>query len=155
MASDRQRAANRANAKKSSGPKSRAGKIRSSRNAYRHGLSAPARRDETWTGSVDEGARTIVESTGGAINPGQAVLIAQAELEVQRARTALIAATACLDNSDDVLHSTRTGGLLPLAQNLIMAPDEKGEAVALKRLHRYASRRGEARSCRRNGFFSC
>jgi hypothetical protein len=38
---ERQIAANRANAKKSTGPKTAAGKLRSSRNAYRHGLSVP------------------------------------------------------------------------------------------------------------------
>ena len=40
MASEQQRAANRANAKRSTGPKTPAGKLRSSRNALKHGLSA-------------------------------------------------------------------------------------------------------------------
>jgi hypothetical protein len=40
MASERQIAANRRNAQKSTGPKSPAGKKRASRNAYRHGLAA-------------------------------------------------------------------------------------------------------------------
>jgi len=39
MASERQIAANRRNARKSSGPHSGAGKKRASRNAYRHGLT--------------------------------------------------------------------------------------------------------------------
>jgi hypothetical protein len=39
MASERQIAANRRNARKSTGPRSGAGKIRASRNAYRHGLT--------------------------------------------------------------------------------------------------------------------
>jgi hypothetical protein len=39
LASDKQIAANRANSKKSTGPKTAAGKQKSSRNAYRHGLS--------------------------------------------------------------------------------------------------------------------
>lgn len=39
MATERQIAANRANAKRSTGPKTAAGKMKSSRNAYRHGLS--------------------------------------------------------------------------------------------------------------------
>ena len=41
MASERQIAANRANAALSTGPKSAAGKQRSSRNALKHGLSKP------------------------------------------------------------------------------------------------------------------
>ena len=40
MPSERQLAANRANAKRSTGPKTAAGKLRSSRNALTHGLSA-------------------------------------------------------------------------------------------------------------------
>ena len=39
MASDRQIAANRRNARKSTGPRSGAGRKRASRNAYRHGLT--------------------------------------------------------------------------------------------------------------------
>jgi hypothetical protein len=41
MASERQIAANRRNAKKSTGPKSRSGKKRASKNPFRHGLSVP------------------------------------------------------------------------------------------------------------------
>jgi hypothetical protein len=41
MASERQIAANRRNAQASKGPKSPSGKKRSSKNAYRHGLSVP------------------------------------------------------------------------------------------------------------------
>ena len=40
MASDRQIAANRKNAKKSTGPSSEAGKRRSAKNAFRHGLAS-------------------------------------------------------------------------------------------------------------------
>ena len=41
MVSDRKLAANRENAKKSSGPKSQTGKHRSARNALSHGLAVP------------------------------------------------------------------------------------------------------------------
>ena len=41
MATEKQIAANRANAKRSTGPKTAAGKLKSSGNAYRHGLSGP------------------------------------------------------------------------------------------------------------------
>ena len=45
MATERQILANRANARLSRGPKTAAGKLTSSRNAYRHGLSSPLRLD--------------------------------------------------------------------------------------------------------------
>jgi len=41
MASERQIAANQANAKRSTGPQTEAGKLKSSRNAFKHGLSRP------------------------------------------------------------------------------------------------------------------
>ena len=41
MATEKQIAANRANAKHSTGPRTAAGKLKSSRNTYRHGLSGP------------------------------------------------------------------------------------------------------------------
>src|SRR5260370_16962423 len=45
MASEKQIAADRANAQKSTGTKTAAGKLKSSRNAFRHGLSCPLRLD--------------------------------------------------------------------------------------------------------------
>lgn len=45
MATEKQIRANRENAKRSTGPKSLAGRLKSSRNALRHGLSIPAAAD--------------------------------------------------------------------------------------------------------------
>lgn len=45
MASNRQIEANRGNAARSTGPKSKEGKLRSSRNSFRHGLSRPMTAD--------------------------------------------------------------------------------------------------------------
>ena len=84
MASERQRAANRANAKKSTGPKSRGGKIRASRNAFRHGLAARPPNDVDWRTRLDKLAGEIADSTGMSF--ADACSIAHAELEVQRAR---------------------------------------------------------------------
>ena len=53
MASEKQIAANRANAKRSTGPKTAAGKLRSSRNAFRHGLSGPLPSDPATSASLD------------------------------------------------------------------------------------------------------
>ncbi len=47
MATEKQIAANRANAKRSTGPKTGAGKSRASRNAFRHGLSCPLALDSS------------------------------------------------------------------------------------------------------------
>ena len=53
MATEKQIAANRANAKHSTGPKTLAGKLKSSRNAYRHGLSGRAPPDLAGSASVN------------------------------------------------------------------------------------------------------
>jgi hypothetical protein len=53
MASEKQIAANRANAMRSTGPKPAAGKLRSSRNAFRHGLSRPLPSDPATSAKID------------------------------------------------------------------------------------------------------
>ena len=69
MASERQLAANRRNARKSTGPRSGAGKTRASRNAYRHGLTLSitstaeyAKQLETLVRKI-AGDTTVVSST--------------------------------------------------------------------------------------------
>ncbi len=53
MTSDRKREANRANAKKSTGPKSAAGKKRVAQNALRHGLSTGPHSDPSAEAVID------------------------------------------------------------------------------------------------------
>lgn len=52
MASDRQIAANRVNAKRSTGPRSVGGRLASSRNAVKHGLSRPIAEDSPELGAL-------------------------------------------------------------------------------------------------------
>jgi hypothetical protein len=60
MATEKQIAANRTNAKRSTGPKSRAGKMVSSRNAYRHGLSSPPPLDADLLAKIHTIANALV-----------------------------------------------------------------------------------------------
>ena len=86
MASDKQIAANRANARKSTGPRTAAGKLKSSQNAFRHGLSAPLRLDPAASARVESLAHAIA---GEDPNPDQvkvAAEFAQAQLELERIR---------------------------------------------------------------------
>jgi hypothetical protein len=89
MASEKQIAANRANAKKSTGPQSSAGRARSSRNALRHGLSVPMSPDPQ---AVEALAQTIVGATAGEqeLRAGRAFV--EAQLEIKRIRAARLAA---------------------------------------------------------------
>ena len=66
MASERQIAANRRNARRSTGPRSRSGKKRTSQNAFRHGLTKPISASE-FAREVETLARQIAGDTGDQI----------------------------------------------------------------------------------------
>ena len=88
MATDRQIAANRRNGLLGRGPKTSAGKARSSRNALKHGLSIPVSRDKTLRRQIEVLARILAQSEAeNVFLQGRA--LAEAELEVARARAAL------------------------------------------------------------------
>jgi hypothetical protein len=86
MASDRQIAANRLNARKSTGPLSRAGKRRPSRNAYRHGLASSSKPDAATARKLDQLARQIVGDSNSEIILELARSAAEAKLDLARAR---------------------------------------------------------------------
>jgi hypothetical protein len=91
MASERQIAANRRNARKSTGPRSAAGKKRAGRNAYRHGLSVSMSSNAAFAKELDRLVREIAGDTKDAIALERARAVAEAELErVRQAKVALI-----------------------------------------------------------------
>jgi hypothetical protein len=90
MASERQIAANRRNARKSTGPRSGAGRKRASRNAYRHGLTLNITSTAAFAKQLDELACKIAGDTEDAITLERALQIAQAELELARVRRAKV-----------------------------------------------------------------
>ena len=86
MTTERQRAANRTNAKKSGGPKSSAGRNRTSQNARRHGLTAPPPWDD-----VAKWFRLILDDPDAAPDPMEredrlraALRLAEAEAQLER-----------------------------------------------------------------------
>jgi hypothetical protein len=83
MATERQIAANRRNAQKSTGPRSVAGRKRSSQNAYRHGLSLRISTIELET-QIDILARQIAGDATDTRALAWAKIAAEAELEKQR-----------------------------------------------------------------------
>jgi hypothetical protein len=88
MASEKQIAANRRNALKSTGPKSADGKLRSSRNAYRHGLSVRLPLTEEMRAGLEELVRALVDDPLVPLSVDDAERVALTELEIQRARDA-------------------------------------------------------------------
>src|SRR6516225_1822317 len=91
MASERQIAANRRNARKSTGPRSAAGKKRAGCNAYRHGLSVSMSSNAAFAKELDRLVREIAGDTEDAILLERARALAHAELELARVRRAKVA----------------------------------------------------------------
>src|SRR5262245_26462849 len=79
-------AANRRNARSSSGPRSAAGKARAAQNSRRHGLSRPAADDPAWAAAIAALARTIAGEGAEPQRLALAYAIAVAHIDVERAR---------------------------------------------------------------------
>jgi hypothetical protein len=91
MASERQIAANRRNARKSTGPRSGAGRKRASHNAYRHGLTLSITSSAAYAKQLDTLVRKIAGDSEDAIVLERARAIAQAELDLARVRRVKVA----------------------------------------------------------------
>ena len=168
MASERQIAANRRNAAKSTGPRSSAGKSRANGNAYRHGLSVRVDASAPLAPQLETRARKIAGKAEDALTLEAAREIVQAELDlarVRRAKVALIERARAFGTADrpqgsvsyvdDVLNATVEPGRAmsgPIASSPLMpspVPDRPAQAdrrvlPALRRLDRY-ERRAAAR----------
>ena len=97
MATERQITANRRNARRSTGPRSRAGRKRASRNSYRHGLSSGVATSAEFAKHVKSLARKIAGCGADAVSLEVARAVARAEFElaqIRRVRVALIARMA-------------------------------------------------------------
>jgi hypothetical protein len=89
MTSERQIAANRRNATKSTGPTTAKGKSRSSRNALRHGLSRPRRleaQESAIAAKIAEFAQTLVGEDTSPTEIALARAVAEAQFDLRRVR---------------------------------------------------------------------
>jgi hypothetical protein len=108
MASERQIAANRRNAQKSTGPRRSAAKKRTSQNAYRHGLTVSPLANPALAKRLDKLARLIAGDSKSEIVLDHARAAAQAELDLARVRQVKIAliksvaALGALDAPQDI-----------------------------------------------------
>ena len=167
MASERQIAANRRNARKSTGPRSGAGRKRASRTAYRHGLTLNITSTAAFAKQLNKLARKIAGDTKDAITLERARAVAHAELDlarVRRAKVALIERASAFGELDPprltvtqvirLLNAFERGRPIPqpidaLATMPSQEPDRSAEAVRralpdLRKLERY-ERRSAAR----------
>jgi hypothetical protein len=143
MASERQIAANRRNARKSTGPRSGAGKKRASRNAYRHGLTLSITSTAAFAKQLDNLVREIAGDTEDAIMLERARAAAQAELDlaqIRRAKVALIERASALGELDQGRPTLPEPTAMPSQE-----PDRSTEAIRralpeLRKLDRYERR---------------
>lgn len=84
MTTERKLAANRKNARRSTGPRSAAGKKRSALNAAKHGLSVPVLRDPILSHEVAALARRIVSGDDELMD--LAIDVAEAQVDLMRVR---------------------------------------------------------------------
>ena len=96
MATAKQVAANRANAARSTGPRTPAGRAKSSRNAFRHGLSLSLPRNLTTATEIDRLARAIAGENPSIQQLMAASELATAHCELVRIRALRFAATPAL-----------------------------------------------------------
>ena len=88
MTTDRERRANRANAKSSTGPKTASGKARSAQNALRHGLNVSILSDPALAPLAEAMARRIVGHDADAEALERARRVAEAQVDINRVRGA-------------------------------------------------------------------
>jgi hypothetical protein len=88
LTSARKIAANRANARASTGPKTAAGRARATRNALRHGLSLPFHRNSAWSEQVEALARKIAKPGANPEILELARQFAEAQVDLCRVRHA-------------------------------------------------------------------
>jgi hypothetical protein len=86
MASDKQIAANRRNAMRSTGPRTRSGKAHSRANSLRHGLLSKVLVDPALVNETDQLARWIAQEHGKPDDCFESRTIAEAELIILTAR---------------------------------------------------------------------
>jgi hypothetical protein len=86
MPSERKIAANRSNAKKSTGPRSKAGRQASRRNALRHGLAIDIRTDPAYHDDIEQLAKMMSRASGRQSVSDSARDAAEAVLDLSRIR---------------------------------------------------------------------
>jgi len=129
MASEKQLRANRENAKRSTGPKSAAGRLTSSRNALRHGLSCPLSSDPAAAMKARQFAQMLVPEGADDTQVVAAAEMAQAQAQLLRVAAARRKLMANLDFASASLTEVRR-----------LAALDRYERLALTRRHRAVRR---------------
>ena len=141
MTSPAKIAANRRNARRSTGPRSAAGKARARRNAFRHGLATPASLDHVAMDRIDDLVVALTGDFPGELELELATLAAEAQAEIERVRqvkvTLVNRAYAHLRREDGRLLSAGERAALAFASKTdILMACERYERRAISRRNR-------------------
>jgi hypothetical protein len=175
VTNERQRAANRANAAKSTGPQTKAGKAKASRNALRHGLATALCGEPGAVEEIERLAQAIVVEAGRPDLTDYARRVAEAEIDLRRVRRArqtlarlptaaatsyglvkssnskLFKATLRRLNRrknpscEDLAATLLAAGWAPYAPDFVEAPTKGGRNVKAEFLERYERRTASSR----------
>ena len=121
MASDRQIAANRRNARRSTGPRSTSGRRRSSRNAFRHGLAAGVTTSSERTQDVERLARKIAGTSPDFLTLEAARRFVQAEFDLAQIRRVKVA----------LISRVMAFGGVEMPEDHLQSPDQRIETRAM------------------------
>lgn len=88
VVSSRKQQANRANAKRSTGPRTAEGKARVSHNALGYGLAIPVTANPAFQAEIDQLAQAILLICGPGANLELATRVAEAQVDLNRVRSA-------------------------------------------------------------------
>ena len=132
-------AANRRNARKSTGPRSQAGKMRSRRNAFRHGLAIPIASDIVLAGHIEPLTNELAATATQPAQHAAARIAALAQLELARAQSVKV---QIIDRAAQITqeknsYDSNTLAVLGYAQQLKMLVQlDRYERRALSRRNR-------------------
>jgi hypothetical protein len=142
MTSPAKIAANRRNARRSTGPRSAAGKARARRNAFRHGLATPASFDHAAMDRIDNLVDALTIDVHSQLQFQLATVAAEAQAEIERVRQTKVT----LVNRASAQLREEGAGLLSAGERAALAFAGKTEILmACERYERRAiSRRNRA-----------
>jgi hypothetical protein len=142
MTSPAKIAANRRNARRSTGPRSAAGKARARRNAFRHGLATPASLDHVAMDRINDLIFALTRDFPSKLELELATLAAEAQSEIERGGKPRLAWSSVPTR----ICATRGGRLLSAGERAPLAFAGKTEILmACERYERRAiSRRNRA-----------
>jgi hypothetical protein len=125
MATAKQIAANRANARRSTGPRTALGKLTSSRNALRHGLSLPLQPDHAGSEEIHALVQALLEGDASELKLVAANDVVRAQLELARIRTARAALFADIIAGLDDIQSLKQLAALDRCERIAYAKRRK------------------------------